>query len=129
MKPGQKRKTSPSSDDMVALCMALAEEKKAEEIVVFDLREVSTVTDFFFICQGSSDRHVQAIADHLLEEMKKNGYRALGVEGYAGARWILIDFGELVVHIFYEETRHFYELERLWGHATQIHPPQEKAPN
>jgi ribosome-associated protein len=85
------------------------------------------VTDYFFVCHGTSDRHVKAIADHVLEMMKKSGYQSLGVEGYPEARWILVDFGDLVIHIFYEETRRFYELERLWGHATQIYPPQEKA--
>jgi ribosome-associated protein len=128
MKPSQKRKTSPSSDNIVSLCLALAEEKKAEDIIIFDLSDVSAVTDYFFICHGTSDRKVQAIADNIMMEMKKKGHKILGVEGYPEGRWILIDFGDLVVHIFYEETRRFFELERLWEHAVQIHPPQEKAP-
>ncbi len=78
------------------------------------------------LCHGSSARQVQAIADHVLELMKKNGYFVLGVEGYPEARWVLLDFGDLIIHIFNEETRRFYELERLWGHAPQLYPPEEE---
>lgn len=127
MRPKKERKASVASDEKVALCITLTEEKKAENILVLDLREISSVTDYFFVCHGTSDRHVKAIADHVLEMMKKGGYPALGVEGYPEARWILLDFGDLVIHIFYEEARRFYELERLWGHATQIYPPEERA--
>lgn len=81
------------------------------------------MTDYFLICHGSSDRLVQAISDHLLEMMKEKGVRALGVEGYTEGRWILLDFGDLVIHVFFEETRRFYDLERLWGHAPQLYPP------
>jgi ribosome-associated protein len=127
MKPEQERNASIEKEEKVALCITLTEERKAEDILVLDLRDISSVTDYFFVCHGTSDRHVKAIADHVLEMMKKSGYQSLGVEGYPEARWILVDFGDLVIHIFYEETRRFYELERLWGHATQIYPPQEKA--
>lgn len=113
-------------EDKVAYCVSLVEEKKAEEVLVLDLRGISSVTDYFLLCHGSSDRQVQAIADHLTEMMKKKGIRALGVEGYPEARWILLDFGDLLIHVFYEETRRFYELERLWGHAPQTYPPGEK---
>lgn len=110
-------------EEKVALCVSMVEEKKAEEVLVLDLRGVSSVTDYFLICHGSSDRLVQAITDHLLEMMKKKGVRALGVEGYTEGRWILLDFGDLVIHVFFEETRRFYDLERLWGHAPQLYPP------
>lgn len=124
-----KHKTSPVPDKKLALCIDLIEEKKAEEVLVFDIREISSISDYFLLCHGTSDRHVKAITDHLLETMKKSGFRALGVEGYPQARWVLIDFGDLVVHIFYEETRRFYDLERLWSHAAQIYPPIDKASN
>lgn len=110
-------------EEKVGLCVSLVEEKKAEEVLVLDLRGVSSVTDYFLICHGSSDRLVQAITDHLLEMMKEKGVRALGVEGYKEGRWILLDFGDLVIHVFFEETRRFYDLERLWGHAPQLYPP------
>ena len=120
------RGTSIATEDKVNLCVKLVEEKKAEDVLVFDFRGISSLTDYFLICHGTSDRHVRAIAEHLVEVMKKSGFRALGVEGFSQAQWILLDFGDLVVHIFYEETRRFYDLERLWGHATQIYPPQQE---
>jgi ribosome-associated protein len=117
----------PALDKKVAYCVSLVEEKKAEEVLVFDLRDISSVTDYFLLCHGSSGRQVQAIADHLLEMAKKRGLRPLGVEGYPAAQWVLLDLGDLIVHVFYEETRRFYDLERLWGHAPQIYPPHAKA--
>ena len=117
------QKPAIALEEKVALCVSMVEEKKAEEVLVLDLRGVSSMTDYFLICHGSSDRLVQAISDHLLEMMKKKEVRALGVEGYKEGRWILLDFGDLVIHVFFEETRRFYDLERLWGHAPQLYPP------
>lgn len=119
----QPKKPAIALEEKVALCVSMVEEKKAEEVLVLDLRGVSSMTDYFLICHGSSDRLVQAISDHLLEMMKEKGVRALGVEGYTEGRWILLDFGDLVIHVFFEETRRFYDLERLWGHAPQLYPP------
>ncbi|MFQ5893507.1 MAG: ribosome silencing factor [Nitrospinota bacterium] len=119
----------PALEGKVALCVSLVEEKKAEGVLALDLRGISSVTDYFLFCHGTSDRQVQAIADHLVAMMKKKGLKALGVEGYPEARWILLDFGDLVIHVFYEETRLFYDLERLWSHAPQIYPPHEKVPS
>lgn len=119
----QPQKPVIALEEKVALCVSLVEEKMAEEVLVLDLRGVSSMTDYFLICHGSSDRLVQAITDHLLEMMKEKGVRALGVEGYTEGRWILLDFGDLVIHVFFEETRRFYDLERLWGHAPQLYPP------
>ena len=119
----QPQKPVIALEEKVALCVSLVEEKMAEEVLVLDLRGVSSMTDYFLICHGSSDRLVQAISDHLLEMMKEKGVRALGVEGYTEGRWILLDFGDLVIHVFFEETRRFYDLERLWGHAPQLYPP------
>ena len=119
----QPQKPVIALEEKVALCVSLVEEKMAEEVLVLDLRGVSSMTDYFLICHGSSDRLVQVISDHLLEMMKEKGVRALGVEGYTEGRWILLDFGDLVIHVFFEETRRFYDLERLWGHAPQLYPP------
>jgi ribosome-associated protein len=116
----------PSLDKKVAYCVSLVEEKKAEDVLVYDLRDISSVTDYFLLCHGTSSRQVQAIADHLLETVKKRKLRPLGVEGYPEAQWVLLDMGDLIIHIFYEETRRFYDLERLWGHAPQIYPPMRR---
>ncbi|HLW79994.1 MAG TPA: ribosome silencing factor [Terriglobia bacterium] len=97
-----------------------AQDHKAVELNVLDLTGIGSFTDFFLICTGTSTRHVQAIADAIIEELKKAGLAPAHVEGYAEAQWILLDYLEFVVHIFSEESRHFYDLERLWKKAERV---------
>ena len=97
-----------------------AEEKKARDIVVLDLRKLTTFTDFFVICSGSSDRQVQAIARALTDEIKAHKRKPIGVEGERGGRWILIDFGDVVAHVFYHEERDYYQIEKLWSDAPRV---------
>jgi ribosome-associated protein len=85
--------------------------------MILDLRGLSDATDFFVIMSGDSEVHVRAIADHLLEGMARGGVRHAGVEGERAARWVLIDYIDLVVHVFHPVVREFYQLERLWGDA------------
>lgn len=92
-------------------------EKKAYQIDLMDLRKITPVTDFFIICSGSTDIHVKAIADSIMENCKKSGVPVYHVEGYESLRWVLIDLVEIVVHIFQPEVRSYYQLERLWGDA------------
>jgi ribosome-associated protein len=92
-------------------------EKKALDIKIFDLRKLTTVTDFFVIATGGSDTHVKAIANHVEEEMEKNGVRLWHKEGYKSLKWVLLDYVDVVVHIFQREAREFYGMERLWGDA------------
>jgi ribosome-associated protein len=94
--------------------------KKAERIVVLDLRGIASFTDYFVICSGTSARQVQAIADEIVEKLKAEGTRPLHIEGYAVATWILIDYGDLVVHVFEQQAREFYDLERLWRDAPMV---------
>ncbi|MFQ5679257.1 MAG: ribosome silencing factor [Gemmatimonadota bacterium] len=94
-----------------------AMERNARQAVVLDLRGLSDATDFFLIASGDSDVHTRAIADNVLERMKEAGYRPIGIEGRSAGRWILIDFVNLIVHIFLPGVREFYQLERLWGDA------------
>lgn len=96
---------------------ALAADRKAADMMVMDLRGISNATDFFFIMSGTSDMHVRAIAEHIIEELKKDGERASHVEGLRGGRWVLIDYIDFVVHVFHPAAREFYQLERLWGDA------------
>ena len=84
------------------------------------LEKVTDFTDYFVICSGTSDRQVQAIADAVDGALRAEGVRPLHVEGYNRAQWVLLDYGDLVVHIFQEETRRFYGLERLWGDAPDV---------
>lgn len=92
-------------------------EKKASEIKVLDLRELSDVTDYFVTCTAGVELHARAIADHIIESLKKKGIRPWHKEGYQSSRWILLDYVDVVVHIFLDETREFYGLEKLWGDA------------
>lgn len=106
-----------------ALCLDL----KASDVVILDLDGVTDMTDCFVIASGSSDTHVRAIAEHVAEEMKKQGYTAHHVEGTTQGRWALVDFVDFVVHVFHPTLRSFYQLERLWGDATVIAVPQQGA--
>lgn len=107
----------------VARAVDLLFDRKANEVVLLDLRNVSTATDFFLIASGTSDTHVASIADHVVDELKKENNRPLNVEGERGGRWILIDYFSFVVHVFHPAAREFYQLERLWGDAP-AHPMQ-----
>lgn len=89
--------------------------KKAKDIEVINIRGVSTLADFFIICSGTSTTHIKAIADEVGEKAAAIGKMHLHLEGYNTARWILLDYGDIVVHIFHEEDRSFYNLERLWS--------------
>lgn len=92
-------------------------DRKAIDVTVIDLRTVTSTTDYFVIATGRSDTHVSAIGDHLVDELKKEGVRPVGVEGMRGGRWVLADYVDFVVHIFHPDAREFYQLERLWGDA------------
>lgn len=98
-------------------CGKLALEKKAEDVVIIDLRKMSASTDYFVICSGSSDKQIKAIVDHIVEEMETKGVYAWHIEGYGALRWVLIDYVDVVVHVFLEDARRFYSLETLWGDA------------
>ncbi|MFH0778052.1 MAG: ribosome silencing factor [Candidatus Eisenbacteria bacterium] len=95
----------------------LALSKKAEDVVILDLRELSAVTDFFVVCSGSSDVHVRAISDAIEKGLAEKDVKKWHIEGYSHRRWVLLDYVDVVVHIFYHKTREFYMLERLWGDA------------
>lgn len=109
-----------TSRDLAKTVAQAALDIKADDLVVLDLRRISSFTDFFVIASGRSDRQVQAISDHIKEEVEKKRALLLGVEGYLQGHWILMDYGSVVAHIFYEETRPFYSLEKLWGEAPRV---------
>src|SRR5688572_3128938 len=98
----------------------LAVDRKGNEILLLDLRGVSTATDYFLLVNGTSDTHVRSIADNIIDEMRKEGMRADHIEGLRSGRWVLIDFIDFVVHVFHPAAREFYQLERLWGDAPAI---------
>jgi ribosome-associated protein len=96
---------------------ALALDRKAADVVILDLREISSVTDYFVICTGRSDVHVRAIVERIESGLAESGERPLAREGVSHGSWALLDYGDVVIHVFQPETRAFYDLERLWGQA------------
>ena len=106
--------------EQVTVAARAAEEKKAQGVLVLRLSAITEFTDYFVICAGNSTRQTQAIADAVIEELKLIKARPLHTEGYNNAEWILIDYGAFVVHIFTEESRRFYDLERLWRDAEKV---------
>jgi ribosome-associated protein len=109
--------------ERVAKARAIAEaalDLKAEELVALDARGVASFADTFVIASGRSDRQVRAIADAILERLALEGERAIGVEGYEEGRWVLLDFGDAVVHVFLPDVRAHYDLERLWADAAPL---------
>jgi ribosome-associated protein len=95
--------------------------------VVLDLREIATFTDYFVIASGTNERQVQAISDGVVDTLKKTGTPAARVEGYKTAEWILLDYGDFVVHVFDDKARKFYDLERLWRESKRVELPAELA--
>lgn len=113
-------------DENVRLALACAADKKAVNTVALDLREIASFTEFFVITGGTNQRQVQAIADEIEEKLKKQlGDRPVRVEGYNTAEWVLMDYGDFVVHIFDQKSREFYDLERLWRDARKVELPAE----
>jgi ribosome-associated protein len=121
-KTDKRRKTArlPAQIDRA---VRAAEDKKAEELVVLDLRSAAGFTDYFVVCSGTNPRQVRAIADAVTEALAGDGVKPAHVEGYKRAEWILLDYFDFIVHIFAPETRMFYSLERLWGSAERVDVP------
>ncbi|MBB5150484.1 MULTISPECIES: ribosome silencing factor [Ureibacillus] len=109
--------------DLLQVVYKALDDKRAEDIVILNMKNISLLADYFIICHGNSDRQIQAIAREVKEKAEENGFDVRRMEGYDSARWILIDLGDMVVHVFNKEERQFYNLERLWGDAPQIEVP------
>lgn len=108
---------SLTSEEIAELSSRLALSKKAEDVAILDLRGLTDIADFFVICTGDSDTQIRAIADAIVEGLEEKQVKAWHIEGYSALNWVLIDYVDIVVHIFQRETREFYGLERLWGDA------------
>ena len=113
-----------SSWERTLLLTRLALEKKACDLVVMDVRGLTSIADYFIICSGRSDRQVQSIAQGLEENSAEHGIRLFAVEGTGRGHWVLMDFSDVIVHIFYEPVRRFYDLDGLWGHAPKAELPE-----
>ena len=113
----QMKKSRIHSEELVKTIIELVQSKKAENIVTMDLRELSDVADFFIICTGTSSVQIKAIADEVREKMKHADNPVWHVEGYEAQKWILLDFVDVILHVFNPEARNFYSLERIWADA------------
>jgi ribosome-associated protein len=109
-----------TAQDLVSKAARAAADKKAKDPVVLDVSELLVITDYFLICSGTSDRQVRTIAEEVETKLRESGSRPLRREGAAEGRWVLLDYGDFVVHVFVEEDREYYELERLWKDAPRL---------
>ncbi|QPC46954.1 ribosome silencing factor [Mangrovibacillus cuniculi] len=107
-------------ENLLKTVVKAADDKRAEELLALDMKGISLIADYFFIAHGNSDKQVQAIAREIKDEADKLGYTIKRMEGFDEARWILIDLGDVVCHIFHREDRSYYNLERLWGDAPNV---------
>jgi ribosome-associated protein len=122
MVKANKRPKTPSLPRQVSAAVAAAEDKKAQDLVVLDLRKAHGFTDYFVICSGANPRQIRAIADAVTDVLADQGVRPAHVEGYERTDWILLDYFDFIVHVFAPQTRLFYGLERLWGNAERVEP-------
>ncbi|MDV5121775.1 MAG: ribosome silencing factor [Candidatus Scalindua sp.] len=98
----------------------MADKKKAQNIIILDISKLTSVTRYFVICTGINERQLYTIADEVEKELKKLSIKKFGIEGYREAKWILIDYGDVIVHLFDKEMRSYYDLELLWGDASRV---------
>ena len=113
-------KTASKSMDAARRAAAILLDNKANDVVMLDLRPVTDMADFFIVASGTSDTHVRATAGHVVETLKKEGIKVHSVEGLEQGRWVLLDYVDVVVHVFHPTLRSFYQLERLWGDAPAV---------
>ena len=116
----EKRRKTPRLPRDITRAIEAAEDKKAADLVVLDLRKAAGFTDYFVICSGGNSRQIRAIADAILEAVSAEGVKPAHIEGYERSEWVLLDYFDFIVHIFAPEPRVFYGLERLWGNAERV---------
>jgi ribosome-associated protein len=127
MQPVKKEHRTKSSRELAIFCAKVALEKKAEDPVILDVRKQCSFTDFFVIVSGRSTRHVQSLAEAIETELRSKRLSTARTEGLNEGTWVLLDYSEVVVHIFYAETRKFYDIEGLWHDADRISPNDDTA--
>lgn len=112
--------TNVEVKELIKIAIKVMEDKKAEDIKILDIHEISTMSDYFIIASASNINQVKAIADDIEEKLYEKGCKLVQSEGYQTARWILLDFGDIIIHIFHKEDREFYQLERVWADAKEV---------
>jgi ribosome-associated protein len=113
-------KESIDGKEQVLLCVNASLKRKAKKLIILNVKEYSSFADYFIICSGTSDRQVQAITASIQENLKEYGIMPLGIEGEQHGRWVLMDYEDVIIHIFYEPVREFYDIERLWSDAPRM---------
>ena len=124
----EKRRNPSRIPSEIQRAIAAADDKKADNVVLLDLRKAAGFADYFLICSGGNPRQIRAIADAVMEAVASDGAKPAHVEGYQRSEWILLDYFDFIVHIFAPETRLFYSLERLWGNAERVEIPAAPPP-
>ena len=112
--------TAITPRQLALLAAEVCYDKKAKEIIVLDVRKITSISDYFIVCSTSNERQARAIAEDMRMRLKEMGRREMGVEGMEDARWVLQDFGDIVLHIFHESQREFYDIEGLWADAKTV---------
>jgi ribosome-associated protein len=115
---------SDSNDSLLNIFVEAVLGRKAFDVVVLDVGELTSLADTFIICSGRSNRQVTAIADYIRSDLKKKGVKPLSIEGLKEGHWVLMDYGSVVIHVFYDPVRNFYDLEGLWADAPRISMPK-----
>ncbi|MFB1099062.1 MULTISPECIES: ribosome silencing factor [Bacillaceae] len=108
--------------DLAQIAANAADAVRGEDVVLLEMKEVSLIADYFMICHGTSERQVQAIARRIKEKAEEAGVEVKRLEGLEQSRWVLVDLGDVVCHVFHIDERRYYNLERLWGDAPQVEP-------
>jgi ribosome-associated protein len=119
---------SVEENEKLELILDALDEKKALDVVTLDVSRQTQMMDYLVICTGTSNIHIRSLADGVIEKMKERGYKGVRAEGYNEARWVLLDYGEVVLHIFAEDDREFYRLEEFWKGAPRLEPEAEPEP-
>ncbi len=112
--------------DKTKLCLKIIKERKAIDPVLFEVGKLTSISDYFLIASGNSSRQVQAITRHLQKRLREEGFRPYGIEGEHEGHWVLMDYGDVVIHLFYQPVREFYDLEGLWVEAPRVNLENEK---
>jgi ribosome-associated protein len=113
-------KESIDGKERLLLCINASLKRKAKNLTILNVKEVSSFADYFIICSGTSDRQVQSIAASIRENLKEYGITPLGIEGESLGKWVLMDYEDVIIHVFYEPIREFYDIERLWPDAARM---------
>lgn len=115
--------------DKARLCLDIIQERKAIDPILMEVGRLTSFTDYFLVASGASTRQVQAISQHLARRLREEGFRPFGIEGEQEGHWVLMDYGDVVIHIFYEPVREFYDLEGLWTEAPRVTSDGKKNKN